>query len=102
MALWLPFHESQRCVSARIVCICMSLLLCCAASLILCVCAHLLICMPPSLVFQLSPCIVCMYLCVFVYGNSQLGAQSGDGMRAALLCHISVMCEMARKVKAGN
>lgn len=47
---------------------------------------------------------VCVFICVCVWAQS-LGAQSGDnsvGMRAALHGHISVMCEMARKVKAGN
>lgn len=47
---------------------------------------------------------VSVFTCFCVRVQS-LGAQSGDdfaGMRAALHSHISVMCEMARKVKAGN
>lgn len=47
---------------------------------------------------------VCVFVCICVWAQS-LGAQCGDdfaGMRAALHGHISVMCEMARKVKAGN
>ncbi len=58
----------------------------------------------PLCVYDCVCVCVCVFTCISIWAQS-LRAQSGDdfaGMRAALHGHISVMCEMVRKVKAGN